>query len=75
MKSTQAIIIGICIIIGLVMHGYITKESFQIAPSGELTIKLNKQTGETFIYAPPSDAIEQMVEEFIWTSMEAEKDE
>ena len=48
MTNKQAFIIGICIIIGLVIHGFIIQEKYQLTDSNGYLTKINTQTGEAF---------------------------
>ena len=47
MTNKQAFIIGICFIIGLVIHGFIIQEKYQLTDSDGYLTKINTQTGET----------------------------
>ena len=50
MTNKQAFIIGISFIIGLIVHGFIVQEKYQIALHGKDLFKINTRTGEASIF-------------------------
>ena len=50
MTNKQAFIIGISFIIGLIVHGFIVQEKYQLSESENMLNKINTKTGEVFTY-------------------------
>lgn len=50
MTNKQAFIIGFCVIIGLILHAFISRESFEIGLWNDQIVRINKQTGEASLF-------------------------
>ena len=50
MTNKQAFIIGFCVIIGLILHAFISRESFGIGIWEDQLVRINKQTGEASLF-------------------------
>lgn len=50
MTNKQAFIIGISFIIGLIIHGFIVQEKYQLAIYGKDLFRVNTRTGEASIF-------------------------
>ncbi len=50
MTNKQAFIIGISFIIGLIIHGFIVQEKYQLAIYGKDLFRLNTRSGEASIF-------------------------
>ena len=49
MTNKQAFIIGFCVIIGLVLHAYISRIDYQLGNLNDQSLKINTKTGEVAV--------------------------
>jgi hypothetical protein len=57
MTNKQAFIIGISFIIGLIIHGFIVQEKYQLFDDGKGLSKINTRTGDTYLFMRESEKV------------------
>ena len=56
MTNKQSFIIGFCVIIGLVLHAYMTRIGYQLGNLNNQSLKINTKTGEVAVFGKESSA-------------------
>jgi hypothetical protein len=57
MTNKQAFIIGISFIIGLIIHGLIVQEKYQLVHDGKTLTKINTRTGDAYLFMKESEKV------------------